>query len=92
MARQNFAANAACVREIEIAFSLSPLLFVPEPLVGTNCECKNLAARASRNCRSVSRAVSSGRFVHLIGGAIRSGRSNRDNPWTRFQKQGAGNG
>lgn len=92
MTRRDFAANAACVREIENAFSLSSLFFVPQSLVGTNCECKNLTARASRNCRSVLRAVSSGRFVGWLGGLIRSGRYGRDNPWNRFQKQGVGNG
>lgn len=92
MIRLDFAANAACVHEIEIAFSIYPLLFVPEPLVGTNCESKNLTARASRNCRSMLGAVWSGRFVHLIGGAIRSARTGSDNPWTRFIEKGARNG
>lgn len=92
MTRQGFAANAACVRDIEIAFSLSSLLFVPVTLVGANCRCENLTARASRNCRSALWGVWPGRFVRLIGGAIRSGCSGRDNPWNRFQKQGAGNG
>lgn len=92
MTRQDFAANAACVREIEIAFPLSPLLFVPEPLLGTNCECKNLTARASRICRSVSRAVWSGRFVGWLGGLIRSACAGSDNPWAHLQKQAAGNG
>lgn len=92
MTRQGFAANAACVRDIEIAFSLSSLLFVPVTLVGANCRCENLTARASRICRSMSRAISSGRFVCRVGGAIRSGCSGRDNPWARFIEQGAGNG
>lgn len=92
MTRQGFAANAACVRDIEIAFSLSSLLFVPVTPVGANCRCENLTARASRICRSVSMAIWSGRFVHRIGGAIRSGCLGRDNSWTRFVEQGAGNG
>lgn len=92
MTRQSFAANAACVRGIEIAFPPSSLLFVPVTPVGTNWRCKDLTARASRNCRRVLRVVWSGRFVHWIGGSIRSGCSGRDNPWTRLIEQGAGNG
>jgi len=82
--RQGFAANAACVRDIEIAFSLSSLLFVPVNLVGANCRCENLTARASRNCRSALWAVWPGRFVRLIGGAIRSGRSTDLTSWAHM--------
>lgn len=92
MTREGFAANAACVRGIEIAFPPSSLLFVPATSVGTNCKCKDLTARASRNCRSVSRTVWSGHFVGGLVGAIRSACSNLDNSWTRFIEQGARNG
>lgn len=84
MTRRDFAANAACVREIENAFSLSSLFFVPQSLVGTNYECKNLTARASRICRSVLRAVSSGRFVGGLVGLIRSACSTGLTSWAHM--------
>lgn len=54
MKGRDFAANAACVRGIEIAFPPSSfLIFIPAIAVGTIKRCKYLTARASRVCRSV---------------------------------------
>lgn len=69
MTGQEFAANAACVREREIAFPPSSLFFVPTITVGSIWRCKYLTARASRNCRSLVWAIRSGRFVRRMGEA-----------------------
>lgn len=62
MKGRDFAANAACVRGIEIAFPPSSLLFVPVFYVGANRRCKDPTARASRVCRTRSQP---GQFVKI---------------------------